>query len=655
MRRWFAGLVTLGMLAGCSIGADDEDGAIAVMGLTPFDACEDVLDHLKTEAGERVGPWGLGGLTEAYAADGGAEDTAALAVPEAAGRDDSGGAQSHSTTNVQEAGVDEPDVAKTDGRLLVTTTGGDLRIVDVTGDAPRQVGRLALTDPAAKPAPGRMIAPEIAPEYVDASVFLAGDRVVALVRQSPMIAYDAMTSYYPGPVTSTTAVLLIDISDPAEPVVESRLQVDGDYLDARMVDGTVRLVVSSSPTIEFPMTEEDANLPEDELTERNRAIVEESTIADWLPSYTFTSGGGEPETGQLVSCEQVSRPDEFAGFSLLSVLTFDPDDGLGTDGSVGVLTDGDTVYASQDRLYVATTRWGDRFAPADDAIRTLPGPGDITTGIHAFDITGNVPARYLASGEVEGRILGRYAMSEHEGVLRVATTIDSWTGETDTSESVLYTLEEGDGELVQLGQVGGLGKGEQIYAVRYFGDTGYVVTFRQVDPLYVLDLSDPAAPAVTGELKITGYSAYLHDAGDDRLLGVGQEATEDGMAVGAQISLFDVADPAAPAKLDGHVVPNAWSQTEWDPQAFLLWEDTGQVVVPIETQTGPSALVVRLDGDAVTEQGQITRTESPRDGWASLRRTIVVGDTLYTVWHDGVQANGLADLEPRGWAGFAQP
>ncbi|WP_171906634.1 beta-propeller domain-containing protein [Jiangella alba] len=643
------------MLAGCSIGADDEDGAIAVMGLTPFDACEDVLDHLKTEAGERVGPWGLGGaVTEAYAADGGAEDTAALAVPESAGRGDSGGAQSHSTTNVQEAGVDEPDVAKTDGRLLVTTAGGDLRVIDVTGDAPREVGRLALTDPAAKPAPGRMIAPEIAPENVDASVFLAGDRVVALVRQYPMIAYDAMSSY-PGPMTSTTAVLLIDISDPAEPVVESRLQVDGDYLDARMVDDTVRLVVSSYPTLEFPMTEADVNLPEDELTERNRAIVEESTIADWLPSYTFTSGDAEPETGQLVSCEQVSRPDEFAGFSLLSVLTFDPDDGLGTDGSVGVLTDGDTVYASQDRLYVATTRWGDPFAPAGDAIRTLPGPGDITTGIHAFDITGNVPARYLASGEVEGRILGRYAMSEHEGVLRVATTIDGWNGTTDTSESVLYTLEEGDGELVQLGQVGGLGKGEQIYAVRYFGDTGYVVTFRQVDPLYVLDLSDPAAPAVTGELKITGYSAYLHDAGDDRLLGVGQETTENGMAVGAQISLFDVADPTAPAKLDGHVVPNAWSQTEWDPQAFLFWPETRQVVVPMETGTGPSALIVRLDGDAVTEQGQITRTESPRDGWAWLRRTVIVGDTLYTVWQDGVQANGLADLEPRGWAGFAQP
>lgn len=626
------------MLAGCSFGADD-DGAVAVMGLTSFDACEDVLDHLKAEARDRVGPWGLGsGDPRAYAAEGGAvEDSGALSMPQAT---DGAGRQPHSTTNVQEAGVEEPDVAKTDGRLLVTAAGGELRLIDVTGTQPREVGRLALVEGAEQ-------------QYADATVLLAGDRVVVLVRQSTMIAYDAAVSSYPGGVPpATTAVLLVDISDPTAPVVESRLEVDGDYLDARMVDETVRLVVTSYPTLPFSLTEEDWNRPEDELTERNRAVVEQSTIDDWLPSYTFTGGDAEPVTGRLVGCEQLSRPDDFAGYSTLSVLTFDPAEGLSPDETVGVLTDGDTVYASQDRLYVATTRWGDPFGPDDGAIRPMPEPGDVTTGIHAFDITGNVPARYLASGEVDGRIIGRYAMSEHEGVLRIATTLDSWTGGTDTSESVLYTLEETDDGLVPLGQVGGLGRGEQIYAVRYFGDTGYVVTFRQVDPLYVLDLSDPASPAVTGELKITGYSAYLHDAGDDRLIGVGQEASADGQTVGAQVSLFDVADPAAPAKLDGHVVAGAWSQTEWDPQAFLFWADTGQVVVPLETATGSSALVVRLGDDTVTEQGRITRTEAPHDGWTWLRRTIVVGDTLYTVWQDGVQANGLTDLEPRGWLAF---
>ncbi|MBB5787106.1 beta-propeller domain-containing protein [Jiangella mangrovi] len=638
------------------------------MGLTYFDACADVLNHLKTEAGERVGPYGLGvGDPRLYAAGGAVamEDSAVAAAPQAAdGAAGSAARQPHSTTNVQEAGVDEPDVAKTDGRLLVTTAGGDLRVLDVTGDTPREVGRLRLVEPPVQPQsdePGAYILPD--PGYVDASVFLADDRAVVLVRQNSMIAYDLAASTYPagGAPTTTTTVLLVDLSDPAQPAVESTLVVDGNYVDARMVDDTVRLVVSSYPTLQFPMAEEDWNKPEDVLTERNQGIVADSTIEDWLPAYTFTQGDADPVTGQLLDCEQLSRPDEFAGFTTLSVLTFDPAEGLSADGAVGVLTDGDTVYASEDRLYVATTRWGDPFpveADEPDAsrlVRPAPETTTVTTGIHAFDITGNVPAKYLASGEVEGRIIGRYAMSEHEGVLRVATTLDSWNGTTDTSESVLYTLEEGDGELMPLGQVGGLGKGEQIYAVRYFGDTGYVVTFRQIDPLYVLDLSDPANPAVTGELKITGYSSYLHDGGDDRLIGVGQEATAEGQTVGAQVSLFDVADPSAPAKLDGHVVPNAWSQTEWDPQAFLFWADTDQVVVPLETMTGPSALVVRLGDDTVTEQGQITRTEAPREGWTQLRRTIVVGDALYTVWQDGVQANGLDDLEPRGWVPFGQP
>lgn len=637
------------------------------MGLTSFDACADVLDHLKTEARDRVGPYGLGtGGDMLYAAGGAVEDSASLAAPQAAESAGSAARQPHSTTNVQEAGVDEPDVAKTDGELLVTTAGGDLRVLDVTAAAPRELGRLDLAEAAAPAEAPADTDERFAPpdqNSVDATVLLAGDRAVVLVRQNSMIAYDMMSSTYPaGGMPTTTTVLLVDLADPADPTVESRLVVDGNQLDARMVDDTVRLVVTSYPTLEFPMAEADWNRPEAELTERNQAIVAESTIEDWLPSYTFTQGDADPVTGQLLGCEQLSRPDEFASFSTLSVLTFDPAEGLTADGAVGVLTDGDTVYASQDRLYVATTRWGDPVPldgpAASGLIRPMPETTTVTTGIHAFDITGNVPAKYLASGEVEGRIIGRYAMSEHEGVLRVATTLDSWNGGTDTSESRLYTLEEGDGELVALGQVGGLGKGEQIYAVRYFGDTGYVVTFRQVDPLYVLDLSDPANPTVTGELKITGYSSYLHDGGDGRLIGVGQESTPDGMSVGAQVSLFDVADPSAPAKLDGHVVPDAWAETESDPQAFLFWAGTGQVVVPIQSMTGSggtSALVVRLGDDTVTEQGQVTRTEAPPDGWAWLRRTIVVGDTLYTVWQDGVQANGLADLEPRGWLSFGQP
>ena len=117
------------------------------------------------------------------------------------------------------------------------------------------------------------------------------------------------------------------------------------------------------------------------------------------------------------------------------------------------------------------------------------------------------------------------------------------------SESAVTVLREQGGRLAQIGQVGGLGRGERIYAARFLGDVGYLVTFRQVDPLYTIDLSNPAAPKVAGELKITGYSAYLHPIGEDLLLGVGQEASEQGRRLGAQVSLFDVSDPASPKRL----------------------------------------------------------------------------------------------------------
>ncbi|MGH8829413.1 MAG: beta-propeller domain-containing protein, partial [Jiangellaceae bacterium] len=553
--------------------------------------------------------------------------------------------RAHSTTNVQEIGVDEPDVIKTDGRLIVTVVGPTLRVIDTSGGSPDEVGRLPL---------GRG-------DYPDASVLLAGDRAVVLVRDNPMIAYDAPTSpdvqSGPGaaiapsyPYQPSTTVLLVDLSDPSDPRVESSLEVDGMYLDARLVDDTVRLVVSSQPRLSFPMTEADWNRSEKELTARNQSIVAASNISDWLPSYRLDVNG-EQSSGQLVTCDRLSHPEEFAGFTTVSVLTFDLADGLSDGDAVGVLADGDTVYASTDRLYVATTRWGAVVPMADS--RVAPPIDDERTGIHAFDIAGDDPANYVASGEVDGRIIGRYAMSEHDGVLRVATTVTGLAS-GEQSESSLFTLAERGDELVEVGAVGGLGKGEQIFAVRYFGDTGYVVTFRQTDPLYVLDLSDPAAPEVSGELKITGYSAYLHGVGEGRLVGVGQEATAEGQAIGSQVSLFDVSDPSSPAKLDGHVLRNAWSQAEADPHAFLYWPGTAQLVVPIDGATDRGALVLGVGEDSLTDQGMVTHAGADvPEQWSTVLRSLVIGDSLYTLWTDGLQVNDLDDLDVQGWLPLA--
>ena len=184
-----------------------------------------------------------------------------------------------------------------------------------------------------------------------------------------------------------------------------------------------------------------------------------------------------------------------------------------------------------------------------------------------------------------GYLINQYAMSELDGKLRVAATSgEPWAdpGARWTSQSGVYVLEQSRNRLREIGKVEGLGKGERIYAVRFVGTLGYVVTFRQTDPLYTVDVSDPAKPRVRGELKITGYSAYLHPAGGDKLIGIGQEATGEGRVTGTQVSLFSIADADKPTRLARYYLSGANSEAEFDPHAFLYWPADGLLVVPLQ-------------------------------------------------------------------------
>jgi hypothetical protein len=196
------------------------------------------------------------------------------------------------------------------------------------------------------------------------------------------------------------------------------------------------------------------------------------------------------------------------------------------------------------------------------------------------------------------------------------------------------------------------------------GDRGYVVTFRQVDPLYVLDLRNPARPVVAGELKVPGYSAYLHPVGDGQLLGVGRDATPEGRVTGTKVSLYDVSDPARPAEVRSIALADSYTSVEYTAKAFLWWEPSRFAAVPVTSygrivdasgQYMDSGFtgVIGLDVNAgsMTERGRVTN-EAGAYGLPDIDRSAVVGDKLLTISPNGVRFSDLASLAPRAWVAF---
>ncbi len=222
------------------------------------------------------------------------------------------------------------------------------------------------------------------------------------------------------------------------------------------------------------------------------------------------------------------------------------------------------------------------------------GRGAQYTGIYKFDISGPGRPVYEASGTVPGWLLGssgmaEYSLSAWNGALRVATTTYPF-GPRHRAATPVRGLRAGTirQQLVIVGKVGGLGAGEQIYAVRFVGPVGYLATFRQTDPLYTLDLSDPAHPKVAGQLLLSGYSAYLYPIDATHLIGVGQDANAQGQTTGTRISLFDVSDPAAPVRLAVYDLKFGHSEAEFDPHAFLYWPASRLLVIPVQLPYGPT-------------------------------------------------------------------
>jgi Beta propeller domain len=633
--------------------------------LVAYDSCDTALQELKSAALPHVGPYGLGddGLARGGGDVADAEEGAAAGAPDAApkqpapydtgsgeAREQSGAAPDHSGTNNYESDVDEPDIVKTDGRRVVSIADGQLRVVDAAGH--KQTAAVTL------------------PGGYATQLLISGDRALVLTASGGMVEpmpRDVPGGIAPGepapdgtpdttpPVDPAfgTQLVLVDLTGAGK--VLGTLDVEGNYLDARQVGSVARVVVRSTPRLKFKYPTDGASTSDAEAA--NRGVVESSSISDWLPRYQL-SVGETRSSGELVECTAVSHPKRYSGTAMLSVLTVDLTRELGTGDPISIAADGNTVYGTGKNLYVAD----DHFVHGPE---TFGGPdvapqpqGDQRTEIYQFDISGAGRPVHVASGGVQGSLLNQYSLSEHEGNLRVATTV----GAAEPAHSGISVLTKRGKELAQVGRVDGLGQGEQIYAVRFMAGKAYVVTFRQTDPLYTVDLSVPSSPRVTGELKITGYSAYLHPIGQDRLLGVGQEATAEGMTVGTQLSLFDVADQRGAKRVSQLHYPSGHSEVEGDPHAFLYWPDKDLVVLPVTgTMTDPSqpsqvpdtgALVLKVTANSMSEVGMLRHQPMSDGSVFSPRRALVVGDELWTVSQAGMLVNDIDSLKQVAWLPF---
>jgi len=637
----------------------------AKVALQQFDRCDSFLDYVHTEGAERVGAYGFddAGYFGRFEMDGMEMDDMAMddtAMEETAlqvdamdddAMDDSdtsvnepmsadgaaagsGGDSSFSTTNVQVEGVDEPDIVKTDGERILALAGERLHYVSVDAGDGTSRGSISL----------RADETERGGYFSGQEILVSGDRAFVIGRSeyyggfidapAPLEADvapsdgDAESQFASDPIPTepfpdgpfpgggperygpTTVVVEIDLSNPDDLRVVETLTLEGRYISARAIGETVRVAVTTSPQ-DLGFLYPSSRNAEEAAIEANQELVRRTTVEDWVPSYTLTSADGT-SSGRLVDCEGIHAPAEFAGFDMLSVVTLSLGTGLDEpSATTSVMARGETVYSSQDRMYIATNEW---MPPTLDDQELGIWEETYQTGIHRFLLPADEPAVYEASGTVDGHLLNQFSMNDRDGTFFVATTTGTpWSSEQ--SESQIVSMQATGDRLEQVGVVGGLGKGEQIFSVRYVDDVAYVVTFRQTDPFYVIDLSSPDDMSVLGELKIPGVSNYLHPISDTLVLGVGQDATDEGFQTGSKVSLFDVTDPGDPIELDVWTLPNSNSDAEFDHRAFLWWADSNTAVLPLtqwETQFS-GAVVLDVTADGITERGRITHVEEDRD------------------------------------------
>ena len=609
--------------------------------------------------------------------------------------DESMSATDYSTTNIQEEGVDEADFVKNDGSHIYVLNNGRLFIIDAW--PPEDVVIISKTDL----------------EGYATEMFVHNDKVLIfssvdfdVVKERFNIPDDTSTGgdvetaqFMPSVIwRSITKVTILDITDKTTPRLERETYLEADYLDSRMINDTVHFVGNShiyepfyyngcisytdgggeisllsgdaesgfSPII----SEEDTSISIEEscITQDEYLLLLEEKLAeidynDLLPKYYDIIYGDE---GEVVSqdviclCDNFYKPEAMNGKDLITILSFNLNSR--EFNSTAIIGQWGTVYASTDALYLASYNFDYWINELEDSETT-----EEYSSVHKFDISSDPDeAVYIASGKVPGQILNQFSMSEYNGFLRVATTENqNWQTGEDAKNNI-FVLGQNGTSLDIAGSIMGLAPTERIYSARFMKEKGYVVTFRQVDPIFTIDLADPYNPQVIGELKVPGFSTYLHPMGDDHILAIGRDATDEGRVEGLKLSIFDVSDFANPSLLHEIIIGQEWgadSEASYNHKAFNYFAEKDLLAIPLsyynwddylsEDQNFSGLVVFNVTtSDGIKELGRIDHQDlftidlEYKNCYynAGVNRSIIMDDYVYSLSEWGIKANLLPDL-----------
>ena len=541
-----------------------------------------------------------------------------------------------SGTNTQVSGVDEQDIVETDGNYVYTVRGEELLIVDVRQPAASNiVSRTPLAGWG-----GQM--------------YLDGDRltVISSVNQwkypGPVLLDSPVDAKFAAPLWNwrpQTQVITYDVSDRANPKLVEETTIDGGVSTSRSVDGRIYLVVDNNlwfaqPNIYYVKGAAAGLVPNGDSSAEYKDQLNKLDWTTVLPQFTTTSvdqaGTKTSTSGGLLKDDKIWAPNNpLDNSSFTSVVMIDiHHGGAGIDSSSTVFGINGEVYASTNALYLAGQDWSNvRWDGSSSS-----GP---VTSLYKFDLTTD-GSTLAATGKVDGTIVDQFSMDDHGGYFRIATTSNSFQADQSCN---LFVLQQQGTELNVVSSLTGLSKGERIYSARFLGDHVYMSTFLQVDPLLSIDLTDPLAPVVTGELEVPGYSSYLQLWGDHLLVSIGQDADPlTGRVTGLQLSLFDITHGQKSQLVGTYKISvSAWSsysQAQWEHHAFSLFDAQGILAIPVsnwDVDAGYSAELHVFQLDANKGFSLLGTVQHDSEVVRSLR----IGDQLFSLSDSALKINTL--------------